>query len=312
MPWKQGYTISDERGMRDGTIAWPHGKKICVSVTVDLSVAGGPEGITAADLKSPAAAFGAHDGLDELLKVLKRHAMRATFAVPAVMAAARPDRIKAVAAEGHEIAAHGFRHEDVSALSRDEEKARMDRATKILTDIAGQRPVGWYSLPRQTDKFAGGTISPNTMDLLIEAGYSYMGNGLADDIPHWWVTDYATKRAILAMPYYYHFDDSFFCMFPKKGTGLEHPDSYFRNCRAEFEAQYRRGRHFHMVLHPQHMGWYHRAEMLDEFLSHLRGFPGVWNPTAAECVAHWVANYPKETHLHLEPEVWQHHEGSLS
>ena len=139
MPWKQGYTISDERGLRDGSIVWPHGKKVCITITVDLSVASGPEGITAADLKSPPAAFAAHDGLDGLLGVLKRHGMRATFAVPAVLATVRADRIRAIAAQGHEIAAHGFRHEDVSALSREEEKARMDRATAMLKDIAGQR-----------------------------------------------------------------------------------------------------------------------------------------------------------------------------
>jgi hypothetical protein len=40
------------------------------------------------------------------------------------------------------------------------------------------------------------------MDLLIEAGYAYMGNGLADDIPHYWVTDFTSRRAILTLPYY--------------------------------------------------------------------------------------------------------------
>ena len=49
----------------------------------------------------------------------------------------------------------------------------------------------------------------------------YMGNGLADDIPHYWVTDFAARRAILAMPYYYHYDDTWFLLFPRKGTGLE-------------------------------------------------------------------------------------------
>ena len=39
-------------------------------------------------------------------------------------------------------------------------------------------------------------------------------------------------------------------MFPRKGTGLEHPDTLLRNWRAEFDAQYKRGRYFHMTLHP--------------------------------------------------------------
>jgi len=55
------------------------------------------------------------------------------------------------------------------------------------------------------------------MSLLIEAGYTYTGNGLADDIPHYWVADFANRRAILTLPYYYHFDDQFFLMFPQEG-----------------------------------------------------------------------------------------------
>ena len=39
MPWKQGYTISDERGLGDAEICWPDGARCCVAVTVDLSVA---------------------------------------------------------------------------------------------------------------------------------------------------------------------------------------------------------------------------------------------------------------------------------
>jgi len=120
------------------------------------------------------------------------------------------------------------------------------------------------------------------MDLLLDAGYAYMGNGLADDIPHYWVTDFASRRALLTLPYYYHFDDQFFLMFPRKGTGLEHPDALSRNWKAEFDAQYKRGRHFHMTLHPRHIGWCNRLQLLDEFLSYLRGFPGLWNPTGEE------------------------------
>jgi len=65
MPWKQGYTISDERSLADSEIRWPDGARCCVAVTVDLSVASGAEGVTAADLATlvrDAVAAGA-DGL---------------------------------------------------------------------------------------------------------------------------------------------------------------------------------------------------------------------------------------------------------
>jgi peptidoglycan-N-acetylglucosamine deacetylase len=312
MPWKERYTISDEKSLADDEIRWPQGARCCAAITVDLSVAAGPEGIRTTDLTTPEAHFGASHGLSAVRAVLQRHRLRATFAVPAVIAHIHADKIRALATEGHEIGAHGFKHEDVSLLDRDEERERIDRTAKMITEIVGQRPAGWFSLPRQGDPFAGGTISPNTMDLLIEAGFVYMGNGLADDIPHYWVTDFASRRAILTLPYYYHFDDQFFLMFPRKGTGLEHPDSLVRNWRAEFDAQYKRGRYFHLTLHPHHIGWCNRLQLLDDFLAYLRGFPDLWNPTGEECARHWLATYPASDSLRLEPSIWQDYPGSLS
>lgn len=312
MPWKQDYTVSDERTIADADVRWPEGHRVCVSITVDLSIAPGPEGIRPRDLHSADAFFALNDGLEEILQVLQRHVLKATFAVPAVIAEAYRDRIPRIIDAGHEIAANGFRHEDVSPLGYEDEAARIVATTEILTSAAGRRPRGWYSLPRQGDPFAGGTISPNTIDLLLESGYEWFGNGLADDIPHYWVTDFASRRAMLALPYYYHFDDQFFLMFPQKGTGLEHADSLARNWRAEFEAQYRRGRHFSMVLHPQGSGFAHRAELLDRFLTHMRAFPGIWNATGSECAAWWRATFPPETHLKLDPSIWVDYPDSLS
>jgi peptidoglycan/xylan/chitin deacetylase (PgdA/CDA1 family) len=312
MPWKQDYTISNEKSLTDAELHWPDGNRCCFSITVDLSVARGPDGIRADDLSSPEAFFALNDGLEQVLRVLRRHGFRATFAVPAVMAKIYSPLLRTILAEGHEIAAAGFRHEDVTDLPRAVEAARIAAATEILTEVMQRRPDGWFSLPRQGDPFAGGTISPHTMDLLVDAGYTWFGNGLADDIPHYWVTDFAAGRAILALPYYYHFDDQFFLMFPPKGTGLENADSLFRNWRAEFDAQYKRGRHFAMTLHPQGSGWCNRAELLDRFLAHARGFPGLWNPTGTECARYWLATYPAETHLALEPSIWADYPGSLS
>ncbi|HZT47680.1 MAG TPA: polysaccharide deacetylase family protein [Hyphomicrobiaceae bacterium] len=312
MPWKDGYTISDERSLPDADVRWPDGKRCAVHIVVDLSVAGGPQGITARDVAGAPAQLAAGDGLHLLCAALAKRGLRATFAVPAVMAEIYPDKIRALAEEGHEVAANGLRHEDVSALAREDEKARLALATEILTGVTGRRPAGWFSLPRQTDAFAGGTISPHTMDLLIEAGYAYFGNGLADDIPHYWVTDFASRRAILALPYYYHFDDQFFCMFPVAGTGLDNPDMLVRNWRAELDAQYRRGRFFTMTLHPQHVGWCHRMELLEDFLDDMTRLPDLWNPTGSECAGYWTAAYPAATHLKLEPSIWQDYPGSLS
>ena len=155
-------------------------------------------------------------------------------------------------------------------------------------------------------------MSPNTIDLLLDAGYEYFGNGLADDAPHYWVTDFASRRALLTLPYYYHFDDQFFLLFPRKGTGLENPDSLLRNWKAGVDAQYKRGRHFSMVLHPHAIAWPNRLHMLEEFLDHAKSLPELWYATSVECAQHWTATFPAATHLRLEPSIWHDYPGSLS
>jgi len=312
MPWKDRYTTSDEKTIADADIRWPGGRRCCFRVVVDLSPACGPEGLRPEDLATPDAYYGMNGGLDALVATLDRFGLKATFAVPGVIGEIQAARLAALAAAGHEIAAHGFKHEDVSTLAREEERARIERTTAILGKVAGKRPSGWFSLARPGDKFAGGAISPHTIDLLVEAGYGYFGNGLADDAPYYWVSDFASRRAILALPYYYHFDDQFFLLFPKKGTGLENPDSLFRNWKAELDAQYRRGRHFSIVVHPHAIAWPNRLHMFGEFLAHAAGLPGLWYATSAACAAHWTTTYPPATHLRLEPSIWQDHPGSLS
>jgi peptidoglycan-N-acetylglucosamine deacetylase len=256
--------------------------------------------------------FGLNEGVEQLRAVLKRFNIRATVTVPAAMAGMLGETIQAMLSDGHEVAAAGLKHEDVSDLSRADEAARIELTTEILTDAIGHRPHGWFSLPRQNDPFSVGTVSPHTIDLLIDAGYSYFGNGLADDIPHYWVSDFESRRCLLALPYYYHFDDQFFLMFPRNGTGLEHADTLFANWNAEFDAQYKRRRHFNMTLHPYAIGWCNRLKLLEDFLGRIGKISDLWNPTGSELAAFWNQTYPASTHLNLEPSVWVDYPDSLS
>jgi peptidoglycan/xylan/chitin deacetylase (PgdA/CDA1 family) len=264
------------------------------------------------DLTTIDAVFAIGDGLAGLLDVLASHKIVATVAVPAAMAKIFPQAVEAVLKRGHEVAAEGLFHDDVSQLPLEEERARIKAATAILSEVTGARPAGWYDLPRRKDKFAVGAISPNTTRLLLEEGYSYLGNCPADDAPHYSVTDFAAARAILAMPYYYHYDDQYFMLYPRQGSGLENPDMLFRNWRAEFTAQYKRGRFFGMTLHPGNVGWCNRLYLLDQFLDFVRSQDDVWNASSRDCANYWLATYPPATHLKLEPSIWKDYPGSLS
>lgn len=310
MPWKDNYTTSDEIALRDGAVRWPEGQQMVLGLTVNLNPAKAPKGITAKDLAYPTWHFGMNEGLDDFLKLFARLGIRATFAMPALVAEAYPAQLERILSAGHEVAAQGLTGADPTTLP--DEAEDIARTTEILTRLTGAAPKGWYALSRPEDAFATGTVTDATIGLLRAAGYAYYGNGLADDAPYWWVTDMPKGEALLSLPYYYHFDDTFFLMFPTEGTGLERPDALLRNWKAEFAAQYRRGRYFNITVSPARSGWAHRFDNLAGFLTEAMAHPGVWATTGAEIAAHWTKAHPVETTLKLEPSIWRDYADSLS
>jgi peptidoglycan/xylan/chitin deacetylase (PgdA/CDA1 family) len=58
----------------------------------------------------------------------------------------------------------------------------MQQAIKIIKDIFGSRPLGWYT----------GRCSPNTRDLVFEdGGFLYDSDSYSDDLPYW---EYEVKK----------------------------------------------------------------------------------------------------------------------
>ncbi|WP_346891130.1 polysaccharide deacetylase family protein [uncultured Roseibium sp.] len=312
MPWKDFYTTSNEIGMRDGETRWPQGRQMAMGLTVNLNPAAGPKGISAKDLAYPTWHFGMNEGLDAFLGLFRDLGVRATFAVPAVVAETYRERMSAILDAGHEIAGQGLYGEDPATLEPGGEAAHMARATEVLEHVIGAAPWGWYALSRPDDQAATGCATNDTISLLKAQGYTYFGNGLADDAPYWWVSDAGKAEALLTLPYYYHLDDCFFLMFPREGTGLERPAALLRNWRAEFKAQYRRGRYFNLCVSPARSGWGHRFENLAAVLREVMGHPGIWAATGAEIAAHWEATYPAAETLKLAPSIWKDYADSLS
>ncbi|SON56647.1 putative urate catabolism protein [Hartmannibacter diazotrophicus] len=312
MPWKDAYTSSNETTVLDEQVVWPNGARLAFNLVVNLNPASGGAGITDKDIGAPTFHFGMHEGLDAFLALFSAMGLKATFAVPALVAEAYPERIRAIAGAGHEIAAQGLIGEDPADLSVEEETWRMTRTADVIEKIAGTRPLGWYGLPRPDDHFATGTLRRETVDTAIAQGFSYIGNGLADDLPYYWVTDPAGPRALVTLPYYYHLDDTFFLLFPHEGSGLERPSALLRNWKAEFAAQYRRGRAFPVTISPARSGWGHRFAMLETFLRDVTSMPGLFIATGSEIAAHWTATFPAATTLNLKPSIWRDHADSLS
>jgi peptidoglycan/xylan/chitin deacetylase (PgdA/CDA1 family) len=181
---------------------WPQNKRIAVVFNVCLEAwsDGKAPGISPMGNPLPTgvldtmaiswAAYGVNIGIYRLLEALARHGAKASVMVNAVIAERAPESIRAVAAGGHEVLSHSYAMDVIPALLTDEEeRANIERCTRLLQQASGRPIRGWLS-PR-------GTSRPETPRLLAEAGYRWYGDVFDSDLPY--VKTYGNRK-IVAIP----------------------------------------------------------------------------------------------------------------
>jgi peptidoglycan/xylan/chitin deacetylase (PgdA/CDA1 family) len=114
------------------------------------------------------AALGRHPSvtiaLPRLLDVLAQHELTATFCVEAINCRLNPEAVLSIAEHGHEIAAHGYRHEQWASLSPGREGEILARA-RLAYGALGLHPRGFRP--------PGGGFTPDTPRLLREHGFTW-------------------------------------------------------------------------------------------------------------------------------------------
>jgi peptidoglycan/xylan/chitin deacetylase (PgdA/CDA1 family) len=103
--------------------------------------------------------------LPRLLELLSTLELRATFFVEGLNALTYPDALRSIAAHGHELALHAWRHEGWAGLDAEREAALLDRAQGAMADI-DLSPVGFRP--------PGGLMTPLTLELLRSRGFRYV------------------------------------------------------------------------------------------------------------------------------------------
>ncbi len=216
--------------------------------------------------------------IPRILDLLDEHRLKATFFVVAMNAVNHPDVVAEIARRGHDVATHGWVHEKISHLNKQEETERLLRCVEALEDATGVRPVG--------NRTAGGELSPNTHDILAENGFIYDSSMRGSDLP------YKLENGLVVVPSYYEMDDfHLFADYP--GVAPYHarmmsPETGYQIWTTAFEGYYRYGLCYTTMFHPQIIGKPGNLMLLDRLLNHIEKYPSVWFATAEEVARHWV------------------------
>ena len=73
--------------------------------------------------------------------ILRDYGVEATIFISGPWAARHPDFVRRLAAEGHELASHGYRHSNMSQWSEGDIESAIARTHDIIQEISGQSPT---------------------------------------------------------------------------------------------------------------------------------------------------------------------------
>lgn len=254
---------------------WPNGARLVVSISMQFETGGQkPESdspfsgqpLPKGQPDLPAQSwfrYGANEGVDRMLTLWKKHGVKVTSHVVGEAAEKYPDLAKAIADQGHEIAAHGISWSSQWNLPYAEETEFVKRGVDTVARITGQRAVGYNCnwLRR----------SPNTLKVLQDLDFLYHIDDLSRDEP--FLTS-VRGRDFVVIPYTLRNND--IVAFEGKNWS---PEQYLAQLKMEFDQLYAEGvtrrRMMSVSLHDRIGGTPAVVKALDAFLAYAKSHKGV-------------------------------------
>lgn len=271
--------------MIENPVPWPNGAKCAASVTFDIDTdsflhleyrGAVPDMVaTTSWLRYDEVA------VPRLLRIYAEFGIRQTFFMPAWCIENYPRMVDAILAGGHEIAHHGYLHENPNRLSAEDEAAWFRRSAEVIRARTGQFPRG-FRAPVYN-------FSRHTADILAVNAILYDATLMADDVPY-----LMTTRAgdVLELPSHWALDD-----WPQFAHNIElqymmpirSPDEAFAVYENEFEAAYRNGGLWVGVWHPWLTARLARAERLAALIETMVERGDVWIAPMEDIARHVLA-----------------------
>lgn len=224
--------------------------------------------------------FGPRVGAPRILELLRREGIPSTWFVPGHTLVTFPASIRAILADGHELACHGWYHEDFSELAGDEQRRILDRCVAAVREVSGAVPSG-HRAPYWA-------LGPETLEIVEAAGFAYDSSLMSDDYRLFRVrhgdrhtvadgTAFGTEGSLVEVPVYWGLDD--WPLFePAPGRdGLAAPSRVLELWTGELRYAYEHapGGLLTVTMHPECIGRGHRMAMLEAFIAAAKALPGV-------------------------------------
>jgi allantoinase len=224
--------------------------------------------------------YGSRRGVWRVLDVLRDHSVTVSVLGVARALEQNPALARAFVQRGHEIVSHGYRWIDYMQVPEEIEREHARKAIDILKSLTGTAPAGWMT----------GRPGPNTRRLIVEAGFQYDRDSLADELPYWVGV---LGKPHLVIPYSYETNDNRF----NENKGFSTGDDFFAYMRDAFDVLYREGRNgapklLSIGLHDRLIGRPGRVTGLIKLLEYMRGFEGVWFCRGIDIAEHWFKHFP--------------------
>ena len=223
--------------------------------------------------------YGAKAGFWRLDRLFREKKIPVTIFGVGLALKQNPEICSAIKNGDYEIAAHGYRWIDYQNIEKSIEKKHMQQAIKIIKEIFGSRPLGWYT----------GRCSPNTRDLVFEdGGFSYDSDSYSDDLPYW---EQRGKKKQLIIPYTLDNNDMRFATNQGFNTG----DHFYNYLKDSFDVLYEEGKTspkmMSVGLHCRLIGRPGRIQSLKRFLDYVLKFNDIWICKRIDIAKHWITNY---------------------
>jgi peptidoglycan-N-acetylglucosamine deacetylase len=103
-----------------------------------------------------------------LLELFEQHQAKCTFFILGWVAEKCPKLVQEMVAQGHEIASHGYAHQRVVNMTREQFFDDVERSKKVLEDCSGKAVLG-YRAP----SFSINDSNTWAFEVLVELGFKY-------------------------------------------------------------------------------------------------------------------------------------------